>query len=197
MHASVGVIGVAVLALAYPFRVRAQEFHPDIPRTWDENAVTDLELPLVSRERSPRYMTAEKYYELKVRPLYRSYPIYVRGKEPPGYIEWLKQREPEVIFDPSSLRTKEDWIKAGKIVFQAPIVYSPARLSPGGRDVPAAFAKWVSSDSVLPAPERATSSEKEVWWRRARRRVRRIAHPPDAGRQFHRGSPRVTMRTEF
>lgn len=148
MHASVGVIGVAVLALACPFR--AQEFHPDIPRTWDENAVTDLELPLVSRERSPRYMTAEEYYGLKVRPLYRSYPIYVRGKEPPGYIEWLKQREPEVIFDPSSLRTKEDWIKAGKIVFQAPIVYSPARLSPGGRDVPAAFAKWVSSDGVLP-----------------------------------------------
>ncbi len=145
MKTSAGVIGVAFLILACP--CRAQEFHPDIPRTWDENAVRDLELPLVRQERSPRYMTAEEYYGLKVRPIYRSYPIYVRGKEPPGYIEWLKQREPEVIFDPSSLHTKEDWIKAGRVVFQAPIVYSPARLA---RDVPAAFAKWVSSDGVLP-----------------------------------------------
>ena len=148
MQSTAGVIGLAVLALACPFR--AQEFHPDIPRTWDESAVTDMELPLVKRERSPRYLTAEEYYELKVRPIYRSYPVYVRGKEPPGYIEWLKQREPEVIFDASLLRTKEDWIKAGKVVFQAPISYSPARLNPGGRDVPAAFAKWVSSDGALP-----------------------------------------------
>jgi mono/diheme cytochrome c family protein len=147
MRTSAGVIGVALLALACPFV--AQDFHPDIPRTWDETAVRDLELPLARRERSPRYMTAEEYYALKVRPVYRSYPVYVRGKEPPGYIEWLKQREPEIIFDPSSLRTKEDWIKAGSVVFQAPIVYSPARLSPGGRDVPSAFAKWVSSDGVL------------------------------------------------
>ncbi len=147
MQATVAVIGVAVLALACP--LRAQEFRPAIPRTWDEIAVRDLELPLVSRERSPRYMTAEEYYKLEVRPIYRSYPIYARGKGPLGYIEWLKQREPEIIFDPSSLHTKEDWIKAGKIVFEAPIVYSPARMSPGGRDVPAAFAKWVSSDGVF------------------------------------------------
>jgi hypothetical protein len=148
MQTSAGVIGVALVALACPYR--AQEFHADIPRTWNENAVRDLELPLVRPERSPRYMTAKEYYALKVRPVYRSYPVYVRGKEPPGYIEWLKQREPEVIFDPSSLRTKEDWIKAGMVVFQAPIVYSPAQLSLGGRDVPAAFSKWVSSDGVLP-----------------------------------------------
>jgi hypothetical protein len=147
MQTSARVIGFVLLTLqgALP----AQEYHPDIPRAWDDNAVKDLELPLVQRDRSPRYMTAQEYYKLKVRPIYRTYPVYVRGKEPPGYIESLKQKEPEVIFDPSTLHTREDWIQAGKIVFEAGIVYSPARLTPGGRAVPPVFSKWVSSDGVL------------------------------------------------
>jgi len=76
-------ITMLVLARSAP----AQEFHPNIPRVWDDGAVKDFELPLVQRNRSPRYMTADEYYELKVRPIYRSYPVYVQGKEPPGYVE--------------------------------------------------------------------------------------------------------------
>ena len=47
----------------------------------------DLELPLVQRDRSPRYLTADEYYKLRVRRIYRTYPIYINGKEPAGYIE--------------------------------------------------------------------------------------------------------------
>jgi hypothetical protein len=143
------VIGFAILALACSSP--AQEFHADIPRVWDDSAVQNFELPLAQRDRTPRYMTAEKYYKLKVRPIYRSYPVYVQGKEPSTYIEWLKQREPEVIFDASKLRTKEDWIQAGKIVFEADIVYEPARLTPGGRKVRPGFSKFVSKAGVLPS----------------------------------------------
>src|SRR5690348_18157885 len=125
MQTTTRVIGFAILALACSSP--AQEFHPDIPRVWDDNAVKDVELPLVQRDRSPRYMTAEEYYKLKVRPIYRSYPVYLKGKEPLGYLEWLKQREPEVVFDTSTLHTKEDWIRAGKIVFETGTVYQPAR----------------------------------------------------------------------
>src|SRR5579862_4843482 len=72
----------------------AAEFHPDIPKAWDDEAVATMEVPLAERDRSPRYMSAEEYYKLKVRPIYRSYPAYAKGREPAGYIESLKQRDP-------------------------------------------------------------------------------------------------------
>jgi hypothetical protein len=55
--------------------------------------------------------------------IYRSYPIYAPGREPVGYMERLNWVEPQVIFDASQLRTKEDWRRAGELVFDAPIQY--------------------------------------------------------------------------
>jgi hypothetical protein len=96
-----------------------QAFRPEIPKVWDDHAVETFELPLAQRDRSPRHMSSKEYYELKVRPIYRTYPMYAPGREPQGYIEWLKQREPEIVFDPAKLKTKEDWIAAGKLVFES------------------------------------------------------------------------------
>ena len=104
----------------------AQDFHPEIPKAWDDQEVARFEMPLAQRDRSPRYMTAEEYYPLKVRPIYRWYPMYAAGREPAGYLESLKQKEPEIIFDASRLRTKEDWIQAGKLVFESDTLFSPA-----------------------------------------------------------------------
>ena len=56
--------------------------------------------------------------------------------EPAGYLDWLKQQEPEIIFDPAKLHTKEDWIAAGKIVFETEIQFLPAREQPAAVDVP-------------------------------------------------------------
>jgi hypothetical protein len=58
-----------------------------------------------------------------VRPIYKSYPVYAPGKEPAGYEDWLKQQEPETVFDSSKLKTEDDWIRAGEIVFEAPTSY--------------------------------------------------------------------------
>ena len=60
---------------------------------------------------------------MRVRPIYKSYPIYAPGKEPPGYFEKLRELEPEIVFDHAKLKTEEDWIKAGELVFDAPITY--------------------------------------------------------------------------
>jgi hypothetical protein len=100
----------------------AQTFHPDIPRSWDDKEVARFELPLAQRDRSPRYLTAEEYYALKVRPIYRTYPVYIAGREPAGYIDGLKQKEPEIAFDASKLRTKEDWVRAGEVIFEAGVL---------------------------------------------------------------------------
>ncbi|HLY17351.1 MAG TPA: hypothetical protein VKR61_09005 [Bryobacteraceae bacterium] len=126
---------------------RAQDFHPNIPKAWDDQEVERFELPLAQRDRSPRYMTGTEYYALKVRPVYRSYAAYAKGREPAGYLESLKQKDPEIVFDPSKLHTKEDWIQAGKLVFESETLYFPAPAEqPAAEDVP-----WpVSKDGVLP-----------------------------------------------
>jgi cytochrome c553 len=45
-------------------------------------------------------------------------------------MESLKQKEPEIVFDPAKLRTQEDWIRAGAIVFRAARGYRPAERVP-------------------------------------------------------------------
>lgn len=105
-------------------------FHPDIPKVWDDEAVATMEVPLAQRDRSPRYMSSAEYYALKVRPIYRSYPMYLAGHEPAGYLESLKQKEPEIVFDPAKLHTKEDWIRAGKLVFESETIFFPATAAP-------------------------------------------------------------------
>ena len=114
----------------------AQEFHPNIPKAWDDKDVEGFEVPLAQVDRSPRYMSSAEYYKLQVHRIYRSYPAYAKGMEPPGYMDWLKQQEPQIIFDPSKLLTKEDWIAAGKIVFEADIQFFPVKEQPVAADVP-------------------------------------------------------------
>src|SRR5690348_6635306 len=107
------------------------EFQPNIPQTWDGDTVQSLELPLADAKRSPVEVSWEYYYRIPVRPIYKSYTVYAPGHEPPGYLDWLKQQKPQVIWGVDSggsshrppLRTETDWIKAGEMVFDAPIAY--------------------------------------------------------------------------
>src|SRR5437762_13873816 len=101
-----------------------------IPKTWDDEAVASLEVPLADPRYSPVHVSSDYYYRMPVRPIYKSYPIYAPGKEPPGYLEWLKQQEPEIVFDAAKLKTESDRIRAGELVFNAPIAYQDASSSP-------------------------------------------------------------------
>ncbi len=110
------------LACAIPASA-APSFHPQIPKTWDDAKISNVEIPLSHPDYSPKHMAAEFYYRMPVRPIYQSYPVYHPDREPPGYLKWLAQREPELIWNSSKLQTREDWIQAGKTVFEAPIAY--------------------------------------------------------------------------
>jgi hypothetical protein len=105
----------------------ASGFRPAIPRTWDDQAMAALEVRLADPVGSPKHATADYYYKMPVRPIYKSYPIYAPGHEPAGYIESLKQQEPQIIWDDAGhrppLETEADWIKAGEMVFDASIGY--------------------------------------------------------------------------
>lgn len=98
-----------------------------VPRTWDDEPLASLEVPLPHPEFSPTAVSADYYYRIPVRPIFKGYPVYAPGHEPAGYLDWLKQREPELLWDDKSnrppLQTESDWIKAGEIVFDAAIFY--------------------------------------------------------------------------
>src|SRR5262245_51709273 len=95
------------------------DFTPTIPKTWDDEAVAALEVPLADPRYSPAQVSSDYYYRMPVRPIYKSYPIYAPGKEPPGYLDWLERQEPEIVFDAARLKTDADWILAGELVFHA------------------------------------------------------------------------------
>jgi hypothetical protein len=108
-------------------------YKPVIPKTWDEEALADLEVPLVDPDYSPKDISGDDYYRIPVRPIYKSYPKYHPNKEPHGYREWLRRQEPVVLWDDGAHRprlvTEADWIKAGEIVFNAPVHFGLATFS--------------------------------------------------------------------
>jgi len=98
-----------------------------IPKTWDDAAMATLEVPLANPIGSPKHVASSYYYQIPVRPIYKSYPVYTPGHEPPGYMDWLKQQEPVILWDDKGhappLKTNADWIRAGEMVFDAPKVF--------------------------------------------------------------------------
>ena len=125
----------------------------EVPRTWRQPAVDTLETPLANSKYSPVHISEEAYYKIPERVIYKSYQVYRPGREPAGYMEWLKTREPEIVsFDGS------DWVAAGEAVFNAPTSFTPMFFSaedlldpkfyersgmPVAKDGSIPFARWV------------------------------------------------------
>src|SRR5580700_11189419 len=136
MQISIGawawVLGLVVLRPVNA-QVREPAVQPPAPRVWDDQEIATLEVPLANPVGSPKHITSSFYYRIPVRPIYKTYPVYAPGHEPEGYMEWLKQREPEIVWDDvghkPSLRTENDWIAAGEAVFDAPIYYTNHRVA--------------------------------------------------------------------
>jgi len=103
-----------------------------IPKTWDDAKVATHEVPLADPTASPKHVSSDYYYRIPVRPIYRGYPVYAPGHEPPGYMDWLKKQEPVIVWDDKGhappLQTEADRIRAGEIVFDAPTTINRALL---------------------------------------------------------------------
>jgi hypothetical protein len=117
-----------LLSLRLPAQAPAP-FHPVIPKTWDDAAMAEVEVPLANPVGSPKHVKAEYYYKIPVRQIYKQYPVYAPGREPAGYIDWLKKQKPVVLWDDAAskprLKTEADWVKAGEAVFSAPVFTEP------------------------------------------------------------------------
>ena len=131
----------------------ASVFQPSIPRTWKDADVATLEVPLANPQYSPIHISEQQYYRIPERVIYKSYPVYRPGREPAGYAEWLKQQEPQVVFDAAKLKSREDWINAGELVFNAPVSYGPVFFGASDMRDPAFFEKMgmpVAKDGTVP-----------------------------------------------
>ena len=140
------------LTLVIAAAVEASDFHPLIPRTWDDAAMATLELPNARPKYSLRFVSADYYYRIPVRPVYRTYPVYPIDKEPPGYLDKLRQKPPVMEFDTAKLKTREDWIRAGKLVFDSPITFEAPIRTDDVRD-PAFLSRTgvpLASDGSIP-----------------------------------------------
>jgi len=99
----------------------SQDRRPDMPRVWDEEALADWATPLAGLNARPTHMTAAEYYALPEENL-RSYPVYMPGREPPGYWEQILAAGPQALIEPEELTTEQDWVTAGERVFLDSVV---------------------------------------------------------------------------
>lgn len=88
-------VSVFVVLSQRKAHVNTSRFTPAIPRLWDDSEMDGLQLPLVDSNASPKQISSDYYYRIPVRTIYKNCPVYAPGKEPAGYLEWLKQQEPE------------------------------------------------------------------------------------------------------
>ena len=116
---------ISVVVISVGPHGQAQEkgtgVHITIPQTWDAKALHDMELPLAGLDKPVTHAPVDYYNRIPVLTIQKGYPIYHPSTEPKGYMDSLRQKEPETVaFDPTQFQTEADWIKAGEIVFHAP-----------------------------------------------------------------------------
>ena len=88
-----------------------------VPKTWDEAELAEWATPVAGLNVRPGHISSAEYYSLPVEN-YRSYPVYMPGREPEGYWEMLQRIGPKPLIDARTLHTEADWIKAGQRVFE-------------------------------------------------------------------------------
>lgn len=91
-----------------------------IPKVWDIEKLRSMHLPYPDTTMVMEPVSEEYYYALPERVAYKTYPFYMPGREPKGYYEWLRKQQPEVIWNAADMKTDEDWIKAGEIMYDLP-----------------------------------------------------------------------------
>jgi mono/diheme cytochrome c family protein len=87
-----------------------------VPKIWDDQALATWALPVAGLDIPGNHVPEREYYALPIDNL-RTYPVYHPDHEPKGYQEWLKQQPPKPLIQPEKLKTKKDWVEAGRRVF--------------------------------------------------------------------------------
>ena len=106
---------IAIASL--PALVLLAQSSTTIPKTWDEQALRDWATPIAALNVRPGHFSEQEYYRAPIDNL-RTYPVYYPGREPAGYWEKLHTIGPQPLVEPAALGTPDDWIRAGRRVFE-------------------------------------------------------------------------------
>jgi hypothetical protein len=140
-------VSITALSSGCQMQKSAHAFQPEIPKTYDEHAMNSWNVPLAAAGVTPTHLSSSYHYSIPVRPLFKSYPVYHPGHEPADYWSWLKQQEPQIIWNDQAARpkleTEADWIKAGELVYEEPIEFTEAGDQPFVRDP-----EWYRSNAI-------------------------------------------------
>lgn len=113
---------VTAIVILISFKTKFEEL---IPVTWDIKAIKAFHLPPPDTTVIVKYASEDYYYSLPEHVITKTFDMFTLQNEPSGYLDSLRRLEPEVIFDRQKLLTEEDWIKAGEVVFNWPVAYTP------------------------------------------------------------------------
>ena len=70
---------VLLMVAAGPAQVPSPDLHPAIPRAWDDGEIASLEVHLANPSGSPKHVSADYYYRIPVRTIYRQSSVYYKG----------------------------------------------------------------------------------------------------------------------
>ena len=86
------------------------------PRIWSDEALRDWPNVVMGVNARPRLYSEAEFYAAPLDNI-RSYPVYHPDREPPGYLESLRQRGSEPLIQIGKARTRQEWIDAGSRVW--------------------------------------------------------------------------------
>ena len=73
-------------------------------------------LPIAGVKAAPKFYTEAEYYATPVDEV-RTYPVYLKSREPAGYRDWMRKQGPQPLIEPAKLKSEADWMAAGRDVF--------------------------------------------------------------------------------
>src|SRR5688500_15328071 len=74
-------------------------FKPAIQKLWDGTELAAMTFPPARPNGTLVYVSSKYFYATPGLQIYKTYPVYRPDREPRGYLNWLKQREPTIAFD--------------------------------------------------------------------------------------------------
>lgn len=109
--APIAVVLATVASLAAQQAARSRA-----PRLWTDRALSTWALPIAGVNTIPRFYGEAEYYAARVDEL-RTYPMYLKDREPQGYREWMRAQGPKPLIEIGKGRTDAEWAAAGREVF--------------------------------------------------------------------------------
>ena len=100
-----------------------------VPRAWDTAAVKDWATHIAALGVRPGHYSEADYYAAPVENV-RTYPVYFPGREPAGYWDQITKSAPQPLIEAATLKTRADWLAAGKRVWEEGDIISFRDYSP-------------------------------------------------------------------